>query len=74
MAAEQTNITEAVTQVAAEAARVAVLDIVMVDTDNSQRIQNVVPNIGGPIMKQLTFEWETDDKYSELKKFHIRGK
>ena len=29
------------------------------------------PKIGGPIMKQLTFDWNAEDKYSELKTFRL---
>ena len=67
MASEQTNITEAISKVAAETARTAVQAMAMAMADNSQRIQNVVPDTGGPIMKQPTFDLEADDTYSELK-------
>ena len=40
MATEQVNITEAVVQVAAEAARVAVQYIAIASADNNQRTQN----------------------------------
>ena len=36
------------------------------NADNSYRLQNMVP-IGGPIIKQPTFDWEAGDKYSDLK-------
>ena len=29
------------------------------------------PKIGRPAMKQPSFNWETDDKYSELKNFRL---
>ena len=29
------------------------------------------PKIGGPTMKQLTFDWNAEDKYSELKTFRL---
>ena len=29
------------------------------------------PKIGSPTMKQLTFGWNTEDKYSELKSFRL---
>ena len=67
MASEQTNITEAIVQVAVEAARVAAQTMATANRDNSQRLQNVVSKIGRPIMKQPKLDWETDDKYSELK-------
>ena len=31
----------------------------------------VGPQIGRPVMKQPSFNWETDDKYSELKNFRF---
>ena len=55
MASEHINMTEAIAQVAAEAARIAVQAMGVANADNSQRIQNVVPKIGRPIMKQPTF-------------------
>ena len=30
------------------------------------------PKIGGPAMKQLTFNWDSEDKYSELKTFKLK--
>ena len=29
------------------------------------------PKIGGPTMKQPTFGWDPEDKYSELKTFRL---
>ena len=29
------------------------------------------PKVGGPTMKQLTFNWNAQDKYSELKTFRL---
>ena len=67
MESEQTNITDAIDQTAAETARVAVQVMATAKTNNSQRLQNVESRIGGYIMKQPTFDWKADDKYSELK-------
>ena len=37
-----------------------------------ERPQSVAgPKLGGPTMKQPTFNWEADDKYSELKTFRL---
>ena len=69
MASEQLNITEAVTQVAAEAARVAVQAMATANADISKILQNTVSKIGRSIMKQSTFDWEADDKYTELKNY-----
>ena len=62
MAFEQTNITKDIAQVAAEAARVAAKAMTTTNADDSQRLQNAVPKIHRPIMKQPTFNWEADDK------------
>ena len=56
MASEKTNITEAVTHVAAVEGRQVVQAMAMVNANNSQRIQNEVSKIGGTIMKQPTFD------------------
>ena len=69
MTFEETNITEAVVQVAAKAARASGQAMATANGDKSQRIQNVVPKIGRLIMKQPTFHWEADVQYSELKNF-----
>ena len=44
MVPEQANITEAVVQVADEAARAVVQAMAMASADNNQRVQNVEPN------------------------------
>ena len=65
MAIEQTNITEAIAQAVAEAARVAVQAMAVAGVENSKRhegTQNAGPKIGGPIMKKSTFNWEVEDK------------
>ena len=55
----------------AEAARVAVQAMAVAGGEISARhegTQNVGPNIGGPMMKQLTFKLKAEEKYNELKK------
>ena len=38
----------------------------------AERSQSVAgPKKGGPAMKQQSFNWEADDKYSELKTFRL---
>ena len=74
MTTEQINITKAIDQVAAEAQRVGVQAMVWVNTDNSQRTQNAGPKLGGPMVKQLTFNWSSKDKYAELKNFKMKLK
>ena len=36
---------------------------------NSEITQNAIPKIGGPIMKQLTFNWEAEDICNKLQNF-----
>ena len=66
MTSKPSNITEPIAWVAAQAARVAAQDMAVATADKSQTTQNVASKIGGPIMKQPTFDWEANDKYSEL--------
>ena len=40
----------------------------------AERTQNVGPRLGGPMMKQPTFNWKAEEKYSEPKKPQTRGK
>ena len=56
MADDQANITENVAQIAAEAARVAGQAVAMASAENNQRAQNVVPKIGGPLMREPPFD------------------
>ena len=56
MATEQVNITETISQAAAEAAR----------SDSCEGSQNAVPMIGGLFMKEPTFNWEAEDTYIEF--------
>ena len=57
MATEQTNITEAISQAATDAARLVAQAMVAVRTDHSERTQNAVSKISRPVMKQPTFNW-----------------
>ena len=60
---------EAITRTIAEATRVALQT--MVETQ-AQRTQNATgPKLGGPALKQPTFDWEVSDKYTELKTFKL---
>ena len=60
---------EAITRAVAKASRVVIQTMVeawverMHDTSGSK--------IGGPTMKQLTFDWNAEDKYSKLKTFRL---
>ena len=65
-----TDITEAIAQTAAEAARPVVQAMAVAGAENSPRQEgtlNVGPKIGRPRMKQPTLNWEAEDKYTELK-------
>ena len=55
----------------AEAARVA---IQAMTTAEVERPQNVGPKLGEPIMKQLTFNSNSTDKYTELRNFRLEVK
>ena len=71
MASEQTNANEAIRQAVVEATRAAIQVIAAARTE---RTQNVGPRLGGPVMKQPSFNWEAKDKYNKLKKYQARGK
>ena len=60
---------KAITRAVAEATRVA---LQMMAEAQAQRTQNAVgPKLGGPTLKQPTFDWEAPDKYTELKTFKL---
>ena len=40
----------------------------------ANRTQNVGPKLGRPIMKQLSFNWCSPDKYAEMKNFKLKVK
>ena len=56
-----------ITQVVAEAMRAAKKAIAAANAENSTR-QSIVPKVGRSMMKQPTFTWDMEDKYSELQK------
>ena len=68
MTTEQIMI-EAITKAVAEATRVAIL--AMAEAQAEQLPNMTGPKIGSPTMKQPTFDWDTEDKYSELKTFRL---
>ena len=37
----------------------------------AERTWNAGPRLDKPMMKQLTFNWEAEDKYNELKNFRL---
>ena len=65
MASEQAIANEVISKTVAEANRAAIQAM-------AARPQSVAePKIGRPALKQPTFNWEADDKYSELKTFRL---
>ena len=64
MTTEQANITEAVVQIATEAATAVVQAITMSSADNNQKAHNTGTKLSRPIIKQLTFDWSSTDKYA----------
>ena len=60
---------EAITKVVAEATRVAIQ--AMAEAQVEWTYDMAGPKIGGPTMKHPTFDWDAEDKYSELKTFRL---
>ena len=71
MATKQTNENEAIMLAVAETTR---LTIQAMAVARAGRTQNVGSKVGGPIMKQLTFDLSSSDKYAELKNFKLEVK
>ena len=65
---KQANTNEAVVQAVVEATRTAIQATAVTRTE---RTQNLGLRLGGPIMKQPTFNCEAEDKYYELKNFRV---
>ena len=68
MASEQI-MSKAITRTVAEATRIAI--IAMAEAQMERTHDGSGPKVGGPTMKQLTFNWNAQDKYSELKTFKL---
>ena len=66
MASEQIK-SEAITRVVAEATRIALQT--MAEAQAERMHNRSGPKLGSPTMKQPTFDWSVQDKYSELKTF-----
>ena len=69
MASEQTIANGAIGKAVAEVTRVAVQAMVAVTAERPQSMAG--PKTGRPAMKQPSFKWEADDKYSRLKNFRL---
>ena len=68
MASEQI-MSEAITRAEAEATRIAIQT--MVEPQVERTYDGSGPKVGSPTMKQLMFDWNAQDKYSELKTFRL---
>ena len=58
-----------ITRAVAEATRIAIQTMVEAWTERTPTASG--PKIGSPTMKQLMFDWSTQDKYSKLKTFRL---
>ena len=68
MALEQT-MSEVIARAVAEATRIAIQTMAEAWADRMH--DGSGPKVGSPTMKQLTFDWKAQDKYSELKTFRL---
>ena len=66
MASEQI-MSEVTTRAVAEATRIALQT--MAEAQAERTHDGLGPKVGGPAMKQPMFDWNVQDKYSELKTF-----
>ena len=74
MASYEINVTEAIAQIAGDAARMAIQTMTMASAKNNQRAQNMGSKIGSLLMRQPTFDWSSTDKYAELRNFRMEVK
>ena len=68
MASEQV-MNEAIARAVAKATRVAIQTMVEAQVERTHNISG--PKIGSPTMKQTTFDWNAENKSSELKTFKL---
>ena len=69
MTSEQVITNEAIAKEVAEATRAAIQVMAAAVAERPQSIAG--PKLGGPAMKQTSFNWEADNKYNELKAFRL---
>ena len=69
VASEQSTMNETIAKAVAEATRVAIEAMAAAAVNRPQTTAG--PRIGSPAMKQPNFNWEMEDKYSELKTFKL---
>ena len=67
--AEQ-NMSEVIAKVVAEATKIAIQT--MAEIQVQQMDSQCGPRLGGPALKQPTFNWEATDKYTEWKAFMLK--
>ena len=60
---------EAIARALPEATRIALQT--MAEAQAERMHNGSGPKLGGPTMKQPTFDWDAQDKYSELKTFRL---
>ena len=71
MTAAQTNTNIYRKQAVTKAAGAAIQTMSEAST---AKAENMGPRMGGPIMKQRTFDWSAKDKYVELRNFKLEVK
>ena len=67
----KTNANEAIAQAVVESTRVK---IQAMDASRAEKTQTVEPKLGRSVMKQLTLNWNSIDKYAELRNFKLEIK
>ena len=60
---------EAIAKAVAEVTKAAIQAMAAATVERQQSMTG--PKIGRPAMKQPSFNWKADDKYSELKNFRL---
>ena len=71
MASEQAITKSVIAKPVIEATRAAIQTMAAAMAERPQSVAG--PKIGGPAMKQPSFNWEADDKYSKLKTFRLEA-
>ena len=69
MVSEEAIANEAIAKPVAEMMKAAVQTMAAASAERPQ--STVGPKIGGPAMKQPSFNWEADNKYSKLRNFRL---
>ena len=69
MASDQAIANEAIAKAVVEVMKAGIQAMAAATAERPQSVAG--PKIGGPAMKQPSFNWEADEKYSKLKKFRL---